>query len=350
MNRLALGVLALASALGCASGRPQVNLYSLNAVPEEGGTRFTMITTVEDLLSGPAVERTPAGGLRVPTNNYFNVAPDGKSIVFLSRKNDQQNLFVKSTQGGVASTQRTFRDEVWDPTFSSDGTRLAFVDTRNSRTNVFEVGAMQGSAIRQITNFEQVSHLPAYSPAGGKLAFVQIERSVATTTANRGTARQAPGPNTEISRSYVWEVDLERNSFTQLAEGWQPAFSPDGKHLAVTRNSRDHGNSEIWVIDLASGTETVVATSKDQGYIQPSFSPDGKRLAFAGGTRADKTRPANWDVFVVDVDGSGLTQLTFHPGHDLMPRFDPYGSAVYFMSQRGSIEQPWNVWRMETGR
>jgi TolB protein len=334
-----LPLVALIVAGACATA---IN-YSMNTVPEEGGIRFTQITTATDLVSGPTVTRTGENGLSVSPVHWVDVSPDGQTIAFLARKNDKQNVFVKGTQGGVATTQRTFRDNVWDPRFSHDGQHLAFVDFRNNRWNVFFIHATQGSAIRQLTNFEQVSQLPAYSPAGGKLAFVQDERSSVGTRSSTGQ----PGSALTITRRYVWEVDLDRNSFTQLAEGWSPSYSPDGKKMAITRNSRDHGNSEIWVVDLASGTETVVATSKDQGYIDPSFSPDGKRIVFSGNTKAEGGKPANWDLFVVAVDGTAQTQLTFHPGHDMAPRFAPDGRSIYFLSQRGSETGDWNIWRMD---
>lgn len=332
--------LALAS---CGGKRlPAIDVYTLNSVPEEAGTRFTMITTEADMVSSANVT-VDSSGMRAASVNYFDVSPDGRTIAFLSQKNEKQNIFLKSTQGGMASTQRTFRDVVWDPAFSSDGSRISFADTRNGRINVFEIGALQGAAVRQVTNFEQVSHQPSYSPAGSRLAFVQEEGQVVSSTSQRGVM----GPSYMINRPYVWEVDLDKNSFTQITEGATPTFSPDGKRLAVTRNSKDHGNTEIWVIDMATGTETVIATSKEMGYIQPTWSPDGKRMVFAGSTGADRSRPRNWDIFVVNVDGTALTQLTFHPGHDLTPRFSPDGNAVYFMSQRGNARRLWNIWRME---
>lgn len=339
---LYLCVAALVPALGCAAS---IN-YSLNTVPEESGARFTQITTQVDQVKGPLVTRTGKNGLHVPMTKWFDVAPDGKTIAFLSKKNDKQNVFLKGTEGGVATTQRTFRENVWDPAISSDGSHIAFVDFRNNRWNVFEVNAQQGAAVRQITNFDQVSQLPTYSPAGHHLAFVQDEHSAVGTTGSNGQ----PGAMVNITRQYVWEVDLEKNAFTQLAEGHSPAFSPDGKKIAITRTSRDTQNSEIWVIDAVTGTESLVASSKDQGFVEPSFSPDGRKIVFAGSSMEDNARPANWDIYVVDVDGSNKTQLTFHPGHDLMPKFGPDGRSVYFLSQRGNNVGEWNVWRMEVGR
>jgi Tol biopolymer transport system component len=340
--RRAYAIALLAALPACSS---QIN-YSLNTVPEESGARFAQITTQSDQAMGPLVRRTGENGLHVPTTRWFDLSPDGNVVAFLGKKNDKQNVYLKGTQGGVSTTQRTFRDNVWDPAISSDGKHVAFVDFRNNRWNVFEVNANQGAAVRQITNFDQVSQSPSYSPAGHILVFVQDEHSTVGTMRMNGQ----PGSPVGIVRQYIWEVDLDKNSFTQLAEGFSPAFSPDGKKLAITRNSRDNGNTEIWVIDVENGTESLVAGSKDQGFIEPSFSPDGKKIAFAGSSTADKTRPANWDIFMVDADGGSKTQLTFHPGHDVSPHFGPDGKSVYFLSQRGNELGDWNVWRMEFAR
>lgn len=343
-------ILCAAALSGCAT----VNL-GLQSVPEEGGIRFTQVTSTDDNVVAPKIFQSREFGVRYGVMKPFDLAPNGRTIAFLGAKNEQVNVFLKDTRGGVATTQRTFRDAVFDVSFSGDGQRIAFADLRNQRWNVYEVSASQGSAIKQITNFEQVSRYPVYAPNANKLMFVQAEPSMVAAPAARGLGGILVGPAgkelvTGETRFYVWETDMEKNAYTQHSEGYAPAYSPDGKRLAITRNSRDHSNAEIWLVDLGAGTETLVASSKGQGYSQPSFSPDGRRLVFTGVTHREKSRPANLDIFVVDVDGSNLTQLTFHPAHDLAARFSPDGNAIYFLSQRGNAKGSWNIWRMDAAR
>jgi Tol biopolymer transport system component len=332
-------VCALAVALAAVSCAPRIN-FGLSSVPEEGGVRFTRITSDEEGVVAPNVVADREYGLRYYTQRPFDVAPDGQSIAYLARKNNQQNIFVRSTQGGAATTQRTFRESIADVAYSPDGQRVAFSDFRNQRWNVYEINARSGSAIRQLTNSEQISRFPEYLPVGDSntVLYVQYESSVVSST------NQVP---VALTRYYVWGYDMDRGAHTQYSEGYAPSASPDGKRIAVTRNSRDHGNSEIWIIDLASGEEILVASSRRQGYMQPSFSPNGRTLVFTGVTMKERARPTNLDVFTVDVDGGNLTQLTFHPGHDLMPRFGPDGNTVYFLSQRGNDKGRYNIWRLE---
>lgn len=314
----------------------------MSSVPEEGGIRFTRITSDgDDVSPPPEILHSRADGLRYYVAKPFDVSPDGSQIAFLGRRSEKQNIFLKSTTGGAATTQRTFREIIWDPEFSPDGERLSFTDYRNGTWNIFEINAHSGSAIKQVTNFRETSRYPEYSPDGDRVLYVQFEESTATVTGSDGTTYQSP-----ITRYYVWEKELATNSFTQYAEGYAPAFSPDGNRLAISRNSRDHGNAEIWLLDLNTGSETVIASDPERGFAQPSYSPDGTRLIFTGVSLEEQNRPDNFDVFVVNVDGSNLTQLTFHPGHDMIPQFAPSGQEIYFLSQRGTSDGDWNIWRM----
>jgi dipeptidyl aminopeptidase/acylaminoacyl peptidase len=60
----------------------------------------------------------------------------------------------------------------------------------------------------------------------------------------------------------------------------------------------------------------------------PAWSPDGTKLAFAS------FRPGNYDVYVMNADGSGQTRLTADPGHEGAPDWSPDGSMIAFFSNR----------------
>jgi len=62
----------------------------------------------------------------------------------------------------------------------------------------------------------------------------------------------------------------------------------------------------------------------------PNWSPDGKKLAFASG------RNGNWDIYVMNADGSGETQLTFDNAFDYAPIWFPDGSKIAFISNRNA--------------
>ena len=85
----------------------------------------------------------------------------------------------------------------------------------------------------------------------------------------------------------------------------------------------------------------------ERWFITPSLSPDGKWILLAGNTIPNGNMDEeNVDIYVVKVDGTNLTQLTYHKGHDICPVWSADGKYIYFLSQRGTEEGNYNIWKM----
>lgn len=114
---------------------------------------------------------------------------------------------------------------------------------------------------------------------------------------------------------------------------YEAALSPDGSQIAFTANSPDNGAWDIFVMDvdgtnLKNLTDEIVdeATSLPSTQTDPAWSPDGKWLAFT----------SDGDIFAMMMDGSQLVQLTDHSGWDYTPSWSPDGTQIAFGSQRGA--------------
>lgn len=321
--KLSLAFVAIYLSNGCAV--QQIN-YLTVAVPEEGGINFTQFTTDQENVLGPSIQRNDATGtLEWYASPFITLSPDGNKLAFIARKDNKDNMYIKNTQGGKATVQRTFRESVRDMTFTPDGSKIAFTDISGGDFNIFMINATEGAAVQQITTTPQAELGPNFTPDGKLMYFAKSDGG----------------------RYYIWSVSLESSLLTQYSEGFTPAIAPDGRSLVVTRNNKSTGRGEIWLIDVVTGAETLILTDTKKGFSSPRISPDGKLIVCVGTTDKTTTAPENLNIYTIKLDGTGLTQLTFHPGHDVSPSWAPDGKSIYFISQRGNPTGKFNVWRMD---
>ena len=78
----------------------------------------------------------------------------------------------------------------------------------------------------------------------------------------------------------------------------QPAFSADGRTLAVVSNRsegrKENRLSDIWLIELATGRAERL-TPEDGAYVTPAWSPAGEFVAYVGHPVTEKYGPVTLD-------------------------------------------------------
>lgn len=110
-----------------------------------------------------------------------------------------------------------------------------------------------------------------------------------------------------------------------------PVWSPDGKKIAFVNDKRRtdvaiaHGAPSVWVVNI-DGTGLLQVSETGVFSTEPAWSPDGTRIAFIAGT------PGNLQIYVVNSDGTGLTQLTDNDWHQTHPVWSPDGSRIAFIA------------------
>jgi dipeptidyl aminopeptidase/acylaminoacyl peptidase len=124
------------------------------------------------------------------------------------------------------------------------------------------------------------------------------------------------------------------------------AASPDGSRLAYT-DQGGNGESQIFVANL-DGTGIEQVTHEVDRALSPAWSPDGSKIAYIGWHDRDGG-PADYlrDVFVLDLATGASTQLTFatrepdpakpdwSPWRAFSPSFTPDGSSIVYETDRG---------------
>ncbi len=172
------------------------------------------------------------------------------------------------------------------PVWSPDGTKIAFVSSRNGNDEIYTMSATGGNQVN-ISNSPYDDYEPASSSDGAKLAFVS----------NRDG-------NDEI---YTMDATggAQANISNNTAEDHHPSWA--GTRIAF-QSLRD-GNDEIYIMNSADGGGQTRLTTSAAPDIEPWLSNDGTRIAFASG----RDSGGNFEVYVMGANGSNQTRLTNTP-------------------------------------
>lgn len=158
----------------------------------------------------------------------------------------------------------------------------------------------------------------------------------------------------------IYTMDINGRNVKQLTDGLGyeggAFFSPDGKQIVyrayhpkteeeiarykdrLANNLIEPANFEIWVMN-ADGSNKQQVTKMGAASFAPYFTPDGKAIIFSTNYFDKSPRKRNFDLALINVDGSGLEQVTFNPTFDGFPMFSPDGKKLVFASNRNNAQE-----------
>ena len=232
-------------------------------------------------------------------------SPDGSQIVYYGNEGGDFEIYVMDSDGGNV-TQLTDND-VADlyPSWSRDGTKIAFTEEVDGDAEVFAMNA-DGSEQTQLTENDVEDRYPTWSPDGTEIAF-----STAATGGYEIALMNADGSDV-------------RSLTDNEADDDAPDWSPD-RSLLVFSSNRNGGNFDIWTMTPEGDDPSRLATASREDAI-PRWVGDGSRIVF------DSNRDGDFEIFLMNADGSGQTQLT----DDLTPDYEPDISLTATLPTAGS--------------
>lgn len=213
-------------------------------------------------LQGMTISRITQSG------NADNVAisPDGRYIVYVLRKGEKQSLNLRQVATGT-DVQVLPPEEVmfWGLTFSPDANYIDFVRSEKSNliNNFLYRMPVLGGTPRLVMQ-KGLDFPTSYSPDGTQFAFtsVRADDKIDVLTAN------ADGSNQRVLATRPYHDGFS----------WGPAWSPDGKTIAVTAFESNKGlRSVLWGISVSDGSMREIYSSPDLiGTLR--WLPDGSGL------------------------------------------------------------------------
>lgn len=197
---------------------------------------------------------------------------EGESHIYMMNENGTDQVQV-TNEGG------------WEPNWSPDGSRISFTDNRNGNDDIFTISP-DGTELRQITESDSADYGANWSPGGERLVFVS-ERD----------------GNPEI-----YSINKEGKELKQLTDNgelnYNPSFSPDGSEIAFTHYS---DNSE------------KISSKNINTKVRNDRIWKGKM-----GKASKENTSNNYEIYKIDVEGGGQTNITVHESTD----FDPEWAGV----------------------
>lgn len=269
----------------------------------------------------------------------FSSDPLTDRIAFTSdRDSGDRDVYVMKGDGSqVFNLSRDRTGEDITPAISPDGSQVAYSTNRDGNFEIYLMLSSGTSKARQTARVA-IDRAPVWAPDGTAIAWVSgLTGEFRLTIQNlipfppdRPTTFLPLEPQSRldwhpdgsmiafassVSGEDIFVVDTT-GSLTNLTDGpgvdRDPAWSPDGSRIAFSSDRA--GDFEIYVMN-ADGTGVTRLTDHPGSDLSPSWSPDGHRLAF------ESDRNGDFEIYVVNSDGSGLVNLTQHPASDRDPRW-----------------------------
>ncbi len=185
-------------------------------------------------------------------------SPDGTQLAYVSFETRKPVVFVHTLATGRRKAVANFKGSNSAPAWSSNGEQMAVVLTKDGGSQIYSMG-IDGGGLNKLTSTGGINTEPVYSQDGRSIYF----------TSDRGG-----GP--QIYRMNTSGGDVSRVTF-EGGYNISPRIGPDGKTLTYV--ARREGQFRIAVLDLAQGTEMLLTNSgRDES---PSFAPNGRYILYA---------------------------------------------------------------------
>jgi TolB protein len=202
------------------------------------------------------------------------------------------NIFTANPDG--TQVNRITHNVKYDaePVVSPDGKQIVFGSQREGNFDVYIMNS-DGTNVRRLTARMGYNGGPWFSPNGKKIVW------------------RAWYPETEAEKA-LWRDCMEKNYVVAVP-------------------------LDLWVMDSDGSNKRRILHNGATNFA-PSWHPDGKRIIFASNMddwhNDIKQYGHNFELYLINIDGSGLERITYNNVFDSFPMFSPNGRKLIWSSNR----------------
>jgi TolB protein len=295
--------------------------------------RLTLLTLLLAACGPGRSEPTPRSLLPLDAQPTASISGPLPSVVAEGAALPGRLLFAKDGDiwlwQGASGHAITTVGDAFQPAWSPDGTRMAYIQRGESYSDLLVLPAGGGEPVRLTSDgsnnrphsYERIydtiwAFYPAFAPDGAEIAFVS----------QYGPAAGSPAADYHLA---LYTINATGGAKTQIyaddsGHVGRLAFTPDGTMIVFAFAPAGPGTPQLYRYNRADGSAAPLPDVPEQSY-DPAYSPDGRWLAFAA--RAS----GRTDLFVLPASGGTPARIT-SLGTARAPAFSPDGKLLAFLA------------------
>ncbi len=246
-------------------------------------------------------------------------SPDGQSILFLSRRDGNQEIYRLDLEGDGALINLSYHPgEDKRAEWALDGEQIIFLSDRDGTHGIYTMNR-EGGSVRKIDDTHECTFIFSVSPDGTKLFYFTFELDEV-----EGSWEKCVNPGLNI-------VSLKSGNNVHIDRGGVfSTWSPDSLQIALVGKGDEPDPylgfyaSDIFIVN-ADGTGLRNLTQSVDDEYKFSWSPDSTQIGYIASQRMEDA-PTLRKIMVINVDGSERTELVTEPfpNRDIIPALEGY--------------------------
>ena len=256
------------------------------------------------------------------------ISPDGKTIVFVvtwqlkDENKSTSNIYLVPVGGGAVKQLTNAKGQNNNPRWMPDGKSIAFISTRDDKSQIWMIPTDSGEA-KKISNIATEASGLVVSPDGKMFAF------------NSSVFPECKDEESNAQKlKAVEDSKVKAKIFTRLPYRFWNEYK-DGKRNHLLVMPSEGGKS----LDLTPGEFDTPPVDLG-GSVDYAFSPDSKEIIFTRNPDAMVATSTNNELYAIPVTGGSPAaagepkNISNNPANDNQPMYSPDGKYVAYRAMR----------------